>query len=115
MKNDWVVGSLSLLLVIVLSSRSAVLFLFLFLNLGKIRLPEFLGSWLSPALRKERTGRPDLLLGDVAGSWQTFSCCFYNFILLLSLQYFAGTAFKNKVQLFCHISPEMTASVENMK
>lgn len=114
-KNKWVVGLLSLLLVTVLSSRWAVLFPFLFLTLGKIRLPEFLSSWLSPALRKEQTGRPDLLLDDIAESWQKFSCCFYNFILLLSIQYLAATALKNKLQLFCSISPGMTASMENMK
>lgn len=83
------------------SSCSAVLFQFLFLTLGKTKLLEFLASWLSPALRKEQAGRPDLLLSCIAESWQTFSCCIYSFILLLSMGYFA---FKNKVQLFCCFS-----------
>lgn len=46
-KNKWVVGSLSLLLVTVLSSHSAILFPFLFLILGKIRLPERLNLLLA--------------------------------------------------------------------
>lgn len=35
-------------------------------------------------------------------SWQKFYCCLCNFILLPSIQYFPGTAFKNKARLLSY-------------
>lgn len=102
-------------MVTVLSSHSTVLLLFLFQTLEEGRFPEFPQLLAVPWTEKSPDQKIDLLLSDMALSWQKFCCCLCNFILLLSIQYFPGTAFKNKAQLFCHISPRMTASMENME